>query len=329
MIQDDFELTSKDVQDLANRNAIASFFASLGYDTNDRLEQNVSAMGFTSDLLKSSIKYIERLASEDGGLLEVYLLELKSVTVSVTHALARAFRNSSVQVPLLILTDDYQRLDFVLVERYSAPTNVVQEPLAGFPPATPRQVIVRPRVLTVQRHQPGKVELRVLRHFSYTEGDSFAQYDKLLSAYIVAEWSEPYFNNRALFSDHYLTQRLPESPEWGNQANATQMTRAYRELRALYEDARETFATVPASKVRAELIGPALELLGFSLQQVPQNTETVEPTYYLTDQKQASGQPPLVVCLAYSWGRSLDGKDEQRDQERPDENPGAVVVSLL
>lgn len=189
MLQDDFELTHQNVLDLANRDAIASFFASLGYNTNERLEQNVGAMGFTGDLLKSSIKYIERIASEDGGLLEVYLIELKSVTVSVTHALARAFRNLSVQFPLLVLTDDYQRLDFVLVERYSAPTNVTQGTLTGFSPPSPRQVSVRPRVLTVNRRQPGSVEMRVLRRFSYTEGDSFAQYDKLLSAYIVAEWS--------------------------------------------------------------------------------------------------------------------------------------------
>jgi hypothetical protein len=31
----------------------------------------------------------------------------------------------------------------------------------------------------------------------------------------------------------------------------------------------------------------------------------------------------------YPWGRFLDGKDDQRDKETPDENPGAVVVSLL
>jgi len=37
----------------------------------------------------------------------------------------------------------------------------------------------------------------------------------------------------------------------------------------------------------------------------------------------------LALCLTYTWGRSLDGKDEQRDNETPDENPGAAVVTLL
>ena len=71
---------------------------------------------------------------------------------------------------------------------------------------------MRPRVLTVNRRNPDDVALRVLRRFSYTESDIFAQYDKLLSAYDVADWSEPFFNNRALFSDYYLTTRLPNSP---------------------------------------------------------------------------------------------------------------------
>jgi len=84
VLKDDYELTRKDVQDLSSGDALAGFFAKLGYDTNERLVQNVGAMGFTSDLLKSSITHIERLASEDGGLLEVYLIELKSVTVSAT-----------------------------------------------------------------------------------------------------------------------------------------------------------------------------------------------------------------------------------------------------
>ena len=40
-------------------------------------------------------------------------------------------------------------------------------------------------------------------------------------------------------------------------------------------------------------------------------------------------QKPLALCLTYPWGRNLDGKDEQRDKDTPDENPGAVVVTML
>jgi hypothetical protein len=36
-----------------------------------------------------------------------------------------------------------------------------------------------------------------------------------------------------------------------------------------------------------------------------------------------------AFVLAYPWNRYLDGKDDYRDDERPEENPGAQVVSLL
>ena len=152
-------------------------------------------------------KHIERIAVHDDGAepLDSYLIELTSVTIAATQGLARALRNRAGNY-LLVLTDDYERLDFVLLQRS----------LPGTPasPMAARQVSVRPRILTVNRRNPSQVQLRVLRRFTYTESDADAQYDKLLSAYAVAEWSEPLFNNRALFSDYYLNERLPELAEW-------------------------------------------------------------------------------------------------------------------
>ena len=51
MLNDDYELSREDIQDLSSRDALAAFFAKLGYDTNDRLVQDVAAMGFSSDNL--------------------------------------------------------------------------------------------------------------------------------------------------------------------------------------------------------------------------------------------------------------------------------------
>ena len=242
MLNQDYELSREDIQLLSSRDALAALFAKLGYDTNERLIQNIAAMGFTSDTLKSSIIHIERLASQDARMFEVYLFELKSVTIATTQAIVRNFRNRPGDY-LLVLTDDYQRLDFVLVERYSTELSKPQETFG--PPTAPKQVGVRPRVLTVNRRHPDDVALRVLRRFSYTESDTIAQYEKLLSAYDVADWSEPFFNNRALFSDYYLITRLPDSPEWKNPTEAAAMTRAFRELRELYADVRETFSNQP------------------------------------------------------------------------------------
>jgi hypothetical protein len=336
VLNDDYELSRLDILELSGRDALAAFFAKLGYHTNDRLVQRAAAMGFSSDALKTAITHIERLASEDGGLLEVYLVVLKSVTVSITRALVNAFRNLSVQHPLLILTDDYQRLDFVLVERYSSlPGDNARNNVPGLPTAASAQVGVgvRPRILTVNRLKPGEVELRVLRRFSYTESDSFAQYDKLLSAYDVADWSEPFFNNRALFSDYYLTRRLPESPDWKDPAEAAAMTRAFKHLRQLYADVRQTFANQPQEAVRARLLEPVFSALGFAPQPVKAPADNSSaPDYKLY--AASSGAPqnadkPLALCLTYTWGRNLDGKDELRDALTPEENPGAVVVSLL
>jgi len=371
MLREDYELSREDIQLLSSRDALVAFFAKLGYDTNDRLVQNVAAMGFTSDNLKSAITHIERLASQDGRMFEVYLFELKSVTIATTQGIVRAFRNRPGDY-LLVLTDDYQRLDVVLVERYSAEFPRPQETF-GLPTAS-KQVGVRPRILTVHRRNPDDVALRVLRRFSYTESDTFAQYEKLLSAYDVADWSEPFFNNRALFSDYYLTTRLPDSPDWENAAEAGAMTRAFRQLRELYADVRETYSNQPEEVVRAKLLEPTLMTLGFVTKPInSKNTNTIDPDYKLyalpTPQqtnRSIVGAPlagalgttgvtsetgttsttgytggtkapsetdapdkPLALCLAYTWGRNLDGKDEQRDSQTPDENPGAVVVTLL
>jgi hypothetical protein len=144
---DDKELTSADIQILANRDGVASFFASLGYDTDVRLTQTSAAMGITAETLQRQIKYIEQVAVQADGAepLHVYLAELASVTVAATQGLARALRNRAGNY-LLVLTDDYERLDFVLLER-SLPASLSS-------PMATKQVTVRPRILTVPRRNP-------------------------------------------------------------------------------------------------------------------------------------------------------------------------------
>jgi hypothetical protein len=75
--------------------------------------------------------------------------------------------------------------------------------------------------LTVNRLHPNPVARRVLKRFTFTEEDAAYQWEKLRSAYILAEWSEEYFNNRALFSDYYLQERLTDpktTPAWDEDA---------------------------------------------------------------------------------------------------------------
>src|SRR5258708_26515836 len=154
MLREDYELAREDIQLLSSRDALAALFAKLGYDTNERLIQNIAAMGFTNDILKSNITHIERLASQDARMFEVYLFELKSVTIAATQAIVRNFRNRPGDY-LLVLTDDYDRLDFVLVERYNSELSKLQETFPLL--ATSKQVGGRPRVLTVNRRNPDDV----------------------------------------------------------------------------------------------------------------------------------------------------------------------------
>ncbi len=311
----DCELATKDVQDLANADAVAAFFARLGYHTDSRTEQTAANLGITAEGAARPIERIELIADQE-GLLQVYLFEVKSVTVTHIRALARAFRNRAGNY-LLVLTSDYERLDFVLVEKY-LPSAAAEAKTIG-----QRQVAVRPRMLTVERRKPARVHLRVLRRFTYTEADPLAQYDKLLSAYTVAEWSEEFFNNRALFSDYYLLERLRDRAEWGEDPKP-----AYVRLRELYQEAASHFAGGPEERLRSELLEPLFESLGFALKRGKQaKSAATEPDYRLLAPESENGA--LAVCLAYPWGRSLDGKDPERDKETPEENPNFVVVSLL
>ena len=314
MMRFDCDITASEIQQLAGADAVAAFFAKLGYRTDVRVPQTPGNLGVTADGTVRPIKRVELIADQE-GLLQVYLFELASVTVTHTRALARAFRNRAGNY-LLVLTSDYDRLDFVLVEKYL--------PTAG--PATAigqAQVGVRPRMLTVERRKPGRVELRVLRRFTYTESDPLAQYDKILSAYAIADWSEEFFNNRALFSDYYLLERLRDRPEWAEDPKP-----AYAALQELYRGASSRLTNQPEESLRADLLEPVFKTLGFAAKAGKKSASAAEEPDYRLFGPEAKDKP-LALCLAYPWGRSLDGKDDQHDKETPEENPGFVVVSAL
>jgi len=311
MIGTDKELTRADIQELASRDAVVSFFAGLGYSTDIRITQTCAAMGITAESLQKQIRHIEHVAIKEGGAepLDIYLVELTSVTMLATQGLARALRNRAGNY-LLVLTDDYERIDVVLLERFL--------PTASIAPMTTKQVIVRPRILTIDRRNPTLVQLRVLRRFSCTETDSDAQYEKLLSAYSVAEWSEPLFNNRALFSDYYLNERLPERLEWRERCNGV-----YQSFKRLVSNIRQRISSDDGKITRETVVEPALSILGFK----NTSSDGSSNCYHLTLNEASSA--PVALCLAYTWNRNLDGYDETRDTLTPGENPGARVVSLL
>ena len=309
----DLDLKSEDIQSLASRDAVVQFFAALGYNTETRIAQSAANLGIGTESVVREIKHIEQIASQD-GLLHVFLFELASVTVVLTNALVRSFRNKQGEY-LLVLTNDYERIDFVLVER-SIPLTEAATSIGE------KHVSVKPRVLTVERRKPTRRQLRVLRRFTYTESDPYYQYDKLKSAYSIYDWSEEHFNNRILFADYYLQERLRDQPEWKEDVRPS-----YLKIHEVMADAAHLWNGRSESELRIGLFEKLFVILGFTFKKVKDSKDDSPRPDYLLYGK--SGNTPTALCLCYPWGRSLDGKDDQRDQDTPEENPSAAVVSAL
>ncbi len=312
----DQPITSKQIQKLKSAEEIAKFFDMLGYPVDDRVEMTPEALNFSDDL-SESVQRIEKISSVEEEL-EVYLVELLSLTVARRKALARSFRDFPMEF-LFVLTDDYNRIDFMLLER--------KIPAYKDFGIGKRKALIHHHTFTVDRTEPDQVALRILRRFSFTaydqqgERDPLGQYDKLKSAFAAARWSEPYFNNRALFSDYYLTERLPDHPAW----DAEDRHQAFRGIRAVYANAG-SLAGKDRQSLQRELIVPVLEELEFAVENVG---SPKGPDLKLFSDGNMSGEQ-LVFALCYPWNRYLDGRDAGgTDPERGDENPGAVMVGLL
>ena len=322
MPTNDIPLTRQQIQTLSTADRVAEFFIRLRYPSDARLPMTAESLQLPEQLA-DAVQSIELLTQVDDGarLLQVYLFELRSVTVARRQALMRVFRDRNADF-LLVLTDDYSRLDFVLLDR----------DLPGLPGSgiAAKSVSVVPRTLSVDRRDPGRVALRVLRRFTFTEydrdgePDTLAQYGKLKSAFAIAEWSQPYFNNRALFSDYYLTERLPESEAW----NAEERNRAFRDVRALFAEARPHLSD-EGKAATERLTLPLLETLGFTATPSPRGREAGGeggPDFLLHAAGSDASHPPAAFLLTYPWNRKLDGKDVFRDKVRGESNPGAQVV---
>jgi len=76
----DRDIQHREIQQISSADAMAAFFAGLGYNTEARTVQTPGNLGITADGTLQPIHRIELIADQE-GLLQVYLFELKSVTV--------------------------------------------------------------------------------------------------------------------------------------------------------------------------------------------------------------------------------------------------------
>jgi hypothetical protein len=316
----DLELTPGDIGQLENRERLIAFFARLGYNVDTAAKTPHSALGLDSDDLKHQVLAAYRLAADPvDEEIVVYLFEVRSVTKALIEAVSRPFGGRGGS-PLLVLTRDYEQFDFVLV--------LPQKRAPG------RDGVLRygveTRSIKVDRRNVSTVHLRVLKRFTFTETDAPQQWDKLVAAFTYATTASEFFNNRALFSDYYLTHRLTDgqlTPEWREEDQARFIARA---IQRLLVNARERLAGRPQSVVWQELYEPLfreLYLLPESQAHHGAATVVAQPDYLLFDPDDRS--TALAAALVYPWDRNLDDADSQRDRERGAEIPGARVVSVL
>jgi len=305
----DLDLKSKEVAELASPDAIAAFLARLGYDTSRRALLSPEAVGLSGDSA-AALKRIELLSEDSEHFLRIVFAQPRSLTAKVRNDLVRVLGRSNVD-HLLVLASDFDTLEFVLLDKR-------RRERKG-PVATDRIQVVS-KTICVNRRAPDRLDLRALRRFTWTCRDGLEQFDKLRSVFDAAAYTGEYFQNRALFSDYYLRERLRDDPAWRD--NPSEL---FPFVRDLLRDAQVRWGGKDEDVLRDELLAPLFKRLGFrpSVNR-PSRTSQTQPDYLL---KSPDGSP-LTAAFVYSWDRWLDGPDPH-DADTPDENPGACVVTAL
>src|SRR5215831_14803756 len=319
----DEQLDASDIRQLESADEIAHFFARLRYDVDERTNiPDYAALGMGSEDMRQHIHKIELIGKDpEDGDISIYLFEVRSVTAKLRNDIARRFRERPENA-LLVLTKDYEALEFVMLERVLSRSQSRRAAL---------KQAIRPIPLMVHRLHPNPVALRVLKRFTFTEEDAVYQWEKLRSAYMLAEWSEAYFNNRALFSDYYLKERLTDpkiTPAWDEDVRP-----AGREIYKHIVTARKNYTRQTKDVIRKGLYEPVFKLLGFDFKKQRPGTSSAGQADYLL-YTPGDTSKPIAAALTYVWNRNLDDVDESRecaedDGGTPFEIPGARVVSLL
>jgi hypothetical protein len=304
----DLDLTGKDIGELTSADAFTAFLTRLGYRTSVRTPLTPEAIGLSGESA-AAFKKIELLAEDAEGFLRVVFAQPRSLTARARNDLARVLGKSPID-HLLILASDYEDLEFVLLDK--------RKKEQGRTGGERVQVVLK--TINVPRRTPSRLDLRTLRRLTWTRRDGLDQFDKLQSVFDTALYTGEYFQNRGLFSDYFLRERLREGPAWkDNPADV------FVHVRDLYADAQAKWHGKEKEVARAQLFKPLFERLGFKANvNRPSRTDQTQPDYLLKD---AEGQVQ-TAAFVYQWDRWLDGPDLQ-DPDTPEENPGACVVTAL
>lgn len=309
-------LAADDIQAASSFEGVQQLLARLGYDVSEPVTQTAASLG-VADRVAHMIRDARRVAAQkaDPGLppaLEAYWLEVTALTADVRKAAVSAFRDKPANVLLLMSTRDFDPLECVLVQK-----SLRQSRAPG------AQVAVSHRLLSVDRRHPSPKHVSVLERMRNKAADPYAQFDRIKDAFEFAEWSEEEFNNRNLFSDYFLKQRLTIRelfPVWHEDCKPAQ-----REFERILQAAGEP-ATLAPPDYASRFINPVLGALGFAAERV--EGEDAEVDYLLRPLGAAKDGPACAGLLVYPWDRPLDRKDDQ-DRDRAEDVPGIRVVKAL
>jgi len=294
---------------LTSPGAFATWLANLGYDTAGRTLLTPESIGLSGESA-ALFKKIELLSEDSERFLRVVFAQPKSLTAKARNDLVRTLGRSNVD-HLLILASDFDTLEFVLLDKRKRESRG---------PVSIERIQVVPKTVGVSRRMPTRLDLRTLRRFTWTCRDGLEQFDKLRSVFDAAAYTGEFFQNRGLFSDYFLRDRLREAPAWRDNPSDV-----FAFVRDLLKDAHPRWIGKDKDMLRKEMLEPVLKRLGFHpTVNRPSKSDQTQPDYLLKD-----GHGALVsAAFVYSWDRWLDGPDIH-DTDTPEENPGACVVTAL
>jgi len=151
-----------------------------------------------------------------------------------------------------------------------------------------------------------------------------------------------WFQNRGLFSDHFLKARLSQWKEWEIDE---ELATFRKELMSLYESTKPILPTLNEAQTEKEFIQPLLDLLGYANSYIVQaptkvGQQTNRPDYALFPDRTTKNKAyqklkgnDYTQCIGIAdakyWERELDlAKSSDRDTYT-NQNPSFQIVSYL
>lgn len=155
----------------------------------------------------------------------------------------------------------------------------------------------------------------------------------------MAESTPDYLTNRDLFSNHYLTEHLPDTEVWKS-VEEDELESVFQEISDLYDHRKDSVDQYNERQLQRRFIDPILDALGidYGVEETVQKTQR-RPDYgfFINDEavdrafdrKDAGGDfyaDAIAVGDAKRWNRKLDS---QGDNKHSFENPSHQISVYL